>query len=298
MELEANNQLPFLDLMIKRSENMLSTRIYRKPTHTQLYINWRSNHPKNVLIGTLKSLIHRAHKLTDEKDDLLDEIQLLKDVFLSNGYPMNLVEKTIKESWNVELIKSLQQSEEKEDKTSEFYEVIHAPYIQGFSEVIQRELRKANIGFVPDVRLRLQSLTCRPKQEEPKERMKDVVYGIQCLTCNLWYIGETSQRFETRKRQHQSDVRRGIASNALYCHLRSFPDHNIGWSNTTFLDFEQFWDRRKIKESIIINALNPAESITNLLNIDKGRNIDNCWKEFKQDIYDSLSSKLKPSTDP
>ena len=45
----------------------------------------------------MKGLIHRAHLdlLYDRKEDLLEEIQLLKDIFIANGYPKKLVDKTI-----------------------------------------------------------------------------------------------------------------------------------------------------------------------------------------------------------
>ena len=71
------------------------TKVYRKPTHTQQNIHWRSNHPKNLLVGVLKGLVHRAHQLCDLKEDLLEESALLKDVFISNGAEA-LVQKTIK----------------------------------------------------------------------------------------------------------------------------------------------------------------------------------------------------------
>ena len=81
--------------------------VYRKETHTQRYINWRSNHPKNCLLGVLKGLIHRAHTLCDMKEDLIDELGLLHDVFIANGYPEHLVRRTIKESWSKEFMKSI-----------------------------------------------------------------------------------------------------------------------------------------------------------------------------------------------
>ena len=34
----------------------------------------------------------------------------------------------------------------------EFFDVLHAPYVKGFSEGLQRKLRKFNIGFVPKKR--------------------------------------------------------------------------------------------------------------------------------------------------
>ena len=99
MELEKESFLPFLDVGITKSEGKLITKVYRKPMHTQQYINWASNHPKNMLLGVLKGLIHKAHVLCDMKEDLLEELTLLKNVFISNGYPEKLVVKTLEASW-------------------------------------------------------------------------------------------------------------------------------------------------------------------------------------------------------
>ena len=82
--------LPFLDVGITNGDGR-----YRKPTHTQQYINWNSNHPKNMLLGVLKGLIHRAYVICDEKEDLLEELELRRNVY---EYPDHLVSATLKES--------------------------------------------------------------------------------------------------------------------------------------------------------------------------------------------------------
>ena len=96
-----------LDMSIRREMNSLITKVYRKETHTQRYINWKSNHPKKCLLGVLKGLIHRAHVLCDLKQDLIDELDLLHGVFIANGYPAHLVEETINNSWKVEMRKGI-----------------------------------------------------------------------------------------------------------------------------------------------------------------------------------------------
>ena len=85
----------------------LITKVYRTLTHTQQCMNWNSNHPKNMLLGVLKGLRHRAHILCDRKEDLLEELELLKNVFISNGYPEKLVLKTVQESWAKEKMKAV-----------------------------------------------------------------------------------------------------------------------------------------------------------------------------------------------
>ena len=136
MELEKENFLPFLDVGITKCEGKLVTRVYRKPTHTQQYINWNSNHPKNLLLGVLKGLIHRAHKLCDLREDLLEELALLRNVFISNGYPEKLVRETLNKSWEAETLKAVIVGVEQEvnlEKSKEYVDVLHAPYVKGFS---------------------------------------------------------------------------------------------------------------------------------------------------------------------
>jgi hypothetical protein len=55
----------------------------------------------------LKGLVHRAHVLCDRKEDLLEELALLKFFFVSNGYPEKLVQKTVQESWAKETLKAV-----------------------------------------------------------------------------------------------------------------------------------------------------------------------------------------------
>ena len=76
--------------------------------------------------------------LCDKKGDLLEELALLKDVFLSNGYPGKLVLKALKDSWAKETLKAVLKGvkqEVKVEKTKDsYFEVLHAPYKKGFSE--------------------------------------------------------------------------------------------------------------------------------------------------------------------
>ena len=62
-------------------------------------------------------------------------------------------------------------------------------------------------------------------------------------------------------------------------------NHDIDWENRWFLDFESHWRRRKIKDASFINCLNPQQEVTgNIMNLGKGLENAECWKEFDQDI--------------
>ena len=84
LEREKDGVLPFLDLSIKRLPDRLIAKVYHKDTHPQRYAYWRSDLSKNCKLGVLKGLVHRAHLFCDLKDDLLSELELLRDVFISS----------------------------------------------------------------------------------------------------------------------------------------------------------------------------------------------------------------------
>ena len=134
---EINGVLPFLDLSITRLPDKLITKVYTKDTHTQRYAHWHSNLSKNCKLGVLKGLIHRAHLFCDLKEDLLNELQLLRDGFVSYGYPRKLVDRTSNNSWQTELKKQIetslhddnaQDTEEPEDNPG-YFDILNVPFI-------------------------------------------------------------------------------------------------------------------------------------------------------------------------
>ena len=286
LERENCGILPFLDMSIRREKNSMVTKVYRKETHTQRYINWKSNHPKNCLLGVLKGLVHRAHVLCDLKQDLIDKLELLHDVFIANGYPAHLVEKTIQDSWKIEMIKGLKEqfAEKTEEKEEDYHDVFHAPYVQGISEVLQNELSKLEVGFVMKKGRTLQSELCKLKPKRNLDEKKNVIYNIKCTTCEKKYIGETGHQFRTRKKQHQADVRNKCVTNGIFMHLRQNKKHKIDWDSNKFIDSEENVTRRKIKEELYINACDPSERPVKLMNLEKGWKINPCWNELRSVI--------------
>jgi hypothetical protein len=227
-------------------------------------------------LGVIKGLIHRAHEICDRKEDLLDEIGLLKDVFISMGYPPRSVEKIVKESWENELRKAVEPQQSKRSTESQFYNVIQAPYIRGFTEKLQNELRIINVGFVMKRSVTIGSMVSKLKPETDRINQKGVVYSIPCGICGKVYIGETGKTFAERRKQHQQDVKRHVESNALFQH-KIHTNHAISWNDFRILDKEDNWRKRKMKEALFINAYNPCNSIDNVLNMDKGFKVNSCW---------------------
>ena len=59
-----DGSIPFLDvLIIPDEEGSLKTTVYRKPTHTDLYLQWDSNHTVLSKYSVVGSLQHRANTI-------------------------------------------------------------------------------------------------------------------------------------------------------------------------------------------------------------------------------------------
>jgi hypothetical protein len=58
IEVEANNTLPFLDVLVMKRGQKLTTKVYRKPTHMGCYLHFKSNHPHHVKRGVVHSLVN------------------------------------------------------------------------------------------------------------------------------------------------------------------------------------------------------------------------------------------------
>ena len=66
-ELESDHKLPFLDVLIHRDiSGTLNTTVYRKPTHTNQYLNFESNHPLSTRIGVARTLFDRASQIVKD----------------------------------------------------------------------------------------------------------------------------------------------------------------------------------------------------------------------------------------
>ena len=81
-ELEKDKKISFLDVLITQTEDEgIVTSVYRKPTNTDLYINWNAHAPAIWKIATLKSLIKRALLVSSAKTVLDNELARIEKIF-------------------------------------------------------------------------------------------------------------------------------------------------------------------------------------------------------------------------
>ncbi len=77
------------------------------------------------------------------------------------------------------------------------------------------------------------------------------IYTVPCKDCNRFYIGQTGETLEQRKKQHKYSVRTGQESNALFVHVRD-SSYCIDWENCKKVIISKSFVERNILESILI----------------------------------------------
>jgi len=93
--------LLFSDLLIKRSPSgHLLSAVYRKPTQSDRYPNFRSEHPIQHKQSIVTTLLERAKKLSSTTQDLNSELRYVKRTLLLNGYLKWMIKDKKKKQYN------------------------------------------------------------------------------------------------------------------------------------------------------------------------------------------------------
>ena len=136
-----------------------------------------------------------------------------------------------------------------------------------------RRCRNINIRPVFKSSRTLRSLLTKVKKRIPQERVKGVIYRVQC-ECGSTYVGETGRTLETRLKEHKRAVRYDDQNNGIAVHANN-TCHTIQWGDAEVLDKEQNWSKRKLKEALHIREEKDP------MNLDQGRLLNTIWSTLK-----------------
>ena len=197
-EKEENRQLSFMDTYNKRQEDgTIITTIYRKPTHTNQYLDFASNHHISHKLSVPKTLLKRADTLITLEEDIKKEEKTVKHALKQCGYP----------DWSIERkkIKEKKPTEKGEGEEEENKIRILLPYIKHVSEKIAREFRRHNpdtdIIYMPTTKIK--DIVCVNGQDKvPDADKAEVVYLDECKIHNENYIGQTKKPNKERSYEH------------------------------------------------------------------------------------------------
>ena len=198
MEVECGGRIPFLDVLVTReSDGSISTSVYRKPTHTDKYLDFDSHHPLSHKRSVANTLLGRARSHCSSSHSLVSEKKHISQALCLNSYPKALIRSH----------PTRMQSPDTEEPKWKSTAIL--PYVRGVSESLRRILAPLKIRVCFKPANTIKQLLCRPKDPTPDLCKSGVVYKIPCANCpaSYMYIGQTGRRLHQRIQEHKRAVR-------------------------------------------------------------------------------------------
>ena len=206
--------IPFLDTIIKPEANgNLSIIVYRKPSHTDRYLQWDSHHHLSAKFSVIHTLTHRALTVCSNPELLHKGKTHLRKALTQCKYPkwaLGKVEKRLNR-----LSREVTDGANNQDTTGAQLTTnevktkghIFIPYTQGLCENIKMICGRYGIQTHFKGSNTIRSLLVSPKDKDPMVSKSGAIYWFQhsYLFCDEEYIGESSRTFGERFKEHLKD---------------------------------------------------------------------------------------------
>ena len=171
--------------------------MHTKPTHTNLYTHYSSSTPQSSKDSVISSLTRRAHTICSPCH-LEPEIQLIKQILLSNGYPLRRINLTMART-----LKNLKKKNPPKLKTSPSANIL-LPYPAGYHKDIKSAPRRYDSSTTFSSSTTLMSLLNINKAPTSKSNTMNTIYKIPCKDCDDYYIGQTCRPIIKRIKEHEA----------------------------------------------------------------------------------------------
>ena len=250
-----DGSMPFLDILVTPGEDgSLSTKVYRKPTHTGLYVQWNSHHTissKYSVIGTLhhraKTICSSPQLLQQEEDHLYRGLTRCKcSAWALNGE-------------QIKMRTPAQRNQKKNNNSTTNNQkgnqnpYIVVPYYKGLSECMKRTCNKHGVQVYFKGGNTIRNLLVASKDKDPMLKKSGVIYRYKCdrVQCDEEYIEESSRTFGERFREHQK------VPSPIYDHY-NITGHKISQDSFSIVGREDQNLMRTIKEALYIRVNSPS----------------------------------------
>lgn len=253
IEKENHNTIAFLDVLLIRNEKGIETDWYHKPSFSERFLNYTSEHPLQQKINIINNLKTRALSLSSERFHKKN-LKYIEELLLKNNYPLSLIKKVLNRA-NAQRIM-------KQNDTTIFCKI---PYIEKLSEQIKSTFKGHVTKKEEQVKITLKSentikkkFFSKTKSKTKKELKSNVVYDIPCLQCNRSYVGQTGRYLKQRLKEHQNDQKNYLlkANPTALVEHKLETGHGFDFDNAKILQTQVNYKKRLTAEMIEIQRKN------------------------------------------
>ena len=278
-EQREDGSIPFLDVLVTPSEDgSLNSTVFRKPTHSDLYLQWDSHHTLPYKYSVIGTLLHRAKTICSNPQLLKQEEDHLYTALSRCKYPawaLNRIKIKLRNP-----TKKRNNNNQNKPGTSNIQKPhIIVPYHRGFSESFKKVCSNHGVQVYFKGGTTIKNLMA-PKDQYPMKKRSGVIYRYKCdrVECDDEYIGESSRTFGERFKEHLKPP------SPIFDHYNT-TGHQVSIENFSIVGREEQNLMRAIKEAIYIRVNNPS------LNRNIGKyHLPHIWDEV---LFNTSELKLK-----
>jgi hypothetical protein len=150
-------------------------KVYRKPTHTGRYLQFKSSHPHHVKGGVVHSLVNQAKFKCKNQKEFNNEIKNIRQDLMLNEYPKEFVES---------VMKPLATNRPSSDTIYQGTVII--PYVKGTSEKFRRIGNCFYLRTIFKTKHTLHGTLMKTGPVQDAQQTKQCVYSIPC-DCGICY---------------------------------------------------------------------------------------------------------------
>ena len=258
-----------MDICIEKKGDTFETSIYRKPTFSGIYLNFRSFVPETYKKGLINCLLFRIYNLCSNWSIIHEEIKKIKKILIKNKYPLNFIDCCVEKFLNKCFVKKSPDKVETEDSKEDF--VITLPFLGNESNIVKKKITRlfselypiAKIKIVFKVGVKIGNFF-KFKDSIPTHIRSLIVYKFKCSSCNATYIGKTKRHHKVRMCEHLGiSYKTGAptkfnikTTTAIRDHINT-SGHVNNFENFELLSFGKNDFECLVKESILIKKNTP-----------------------------------------
>ena len=269
--------MPFLDTLVTpQSDGSLVTTVYRKPTHTNQYLQWDSHHAISNNYSIISSLLHRAKNICSNQQLLEEEQTKIQWALSTCKYPEWAINRM---KLKIGTPKTSNSSNSSNSKTT-YGGHITVPYNEGLSESLKNICKRYGIQVHFKSGKTIKDELVAPKDKDHITKKSGIIYRFKCdrLECDEVYMGETARTFGERFKEHLK------APSPIHDHS-NITGHTTTLNNFSIVGREEQNLSRLIKVSVFIRVNNPS------LNRNTGKcHLPHIWDEV---LINNIELRLK-----
>ena len=172
--------IPFLNILVTPQTNgTFTTKVHRKPTHTDLYLQWDSHHNLTAKYSVISTLTHRVRIICYTPQLLTSELQHLEKVLRQYKYPKWAINKVLQKQQHQQKDTTNKRHTSSGQPTKKKCHII-VPYSQGICESFKTICHKYRVQVHFKGGTTLKNLLVSPKDKYTITKKSSVIYWFKC----------------------------------------------------------------------------------------------------------------------